>query len=139
MTDIQGRTNRPDREEMTSCVGIPLFRAFCAAMERDYQPLCRIEYSGEKAFSGWNLKFRKADALHRLPRRGHFLLLPVVGPREKERAEALLPTLPEDFRERCRGTREFMGQRWMVLDFRAPCGEYEGALRVIRIRRESKR
>jgi len=141
MTDMEDRTYQPDMEEMISYVGIPLFRELCAAMERDYRPLCRIEYSGEKGFSGWNLKFKKAGRTlcTVYPRRGHFFLLLVVGPREKERAEALLPMFSSAFRARCNGTREFMGQRWMMLDFDAPCGEYEDALRIVRIRRESSR
>ena len=73
------------------------------------------------------------------PRRGRFLMLPVAGPKEKERAKALPPTLPESFRKRCNGTREFTGQRRTTLDFDAPRGEYEDALRMARIRGESNR
>ena len=58
MTDIEDRTHQADMEEMISYVGIPLFNELCAAMERDYQPQRRIEYSGEKGFSGWNLKVK---------------------------------------------------------------------------------
>ncbi len=141
MTDIEDRTHQPDMEEMISYVGIPLFSELCAAMERDYQPQRRIEYSGEKGFSGWNLKFKKSGRTlcTVYPRRGHFLMLLVIGPKEKEYVEALLPTFTAAFRDRYSGTREFMGQRWMMLDFDAPCGEYEDALRVVRIRRESGR
>ena len=141
MTDIEDRTHQPGMEEMISYAGIPLFSELCAAMEREYQPQHRIEYSGEKGFSGWNLKFRKAGRTlcTVYPRRGHFLMLLVIGPKEKARAEALLPAFSASFRARYSGAREFMGQRWMMLDFDAPSEEYEDALRVVRLRREGSR
>lgn len=65
-------------------------------------------------------------------------MLLVVGQKEKERVEALLPTLCEEFRSIYRNTREGMGQRWLLLTFSSHTELYEDALKVIRIRRESR-
>jgi hypothetical protein len=141
MIDIEDKLYQPSVEELIAFVNKPLFGELCETMEREYEPRCHIEYSGEKGYSGWNLKFKKAGRTlcTVYPRPGCFRMLLVVGPKEKERVETLLPTFSAAFRERWNGTRELMGQRWMMLDFDEPSEEYGDALRIIRIRRESKR
>ena len=52
--------------------------------------------------------------------------------------EALLPSLSEKFQQIYRETKEGMGQRWMLLNFDARTPAFEDAMKVVRIRRESK-
>ena len=139
MLDIEDRAYQPSAAEIGAFVGNGLFDELCRCMADEYQALCKIEYSGDRVLPGWNMKFKKAGrALCTVyPRKGRFSLLLVVGQREKQRVEALLPGLSEAFRETYRNTPEGMGQRWLLFDFDARSALYDDVLRVIRIRRTS--
>lgn len=140
MIDIENKSCQPSAAQLDAFVGVPLFGELCRYMASEYQVLYKIEYSGDKLLLGWNLKFKKAGRTlcTVYPRPGHFFMLLVVGQKEKERVEALLPTLCEEFRSIYRNTREGMGQRWLLLTFSSHTELYEDALKVIRIRRESR-
>lgn len=137
MLDIEDRTRQPSLREMSEYIGCPLFDELCRRMDGDYQALCKIEYSGDKILLGWNAKFRKAGRTlcTVYPRKGHFFMLLVVGPKEKQRVEERLPAFSEEFQEVYRTTREGMGQRWLLLDLNEHTALYDDALHVIRIRR----
>lgn len=138
MIDIKDKGRMPTEAEIRAYTGCPLFDELSDFLRSEYQALCKIEYSGDKALSGWNVKFKKAGkTLCTLyPRKGSFAMLLVVGRKEKPRVEALLPTLCEAFQKTYRDTREGMGQRWLLLHFSARDSVYDDALKIIRIRRE---
>lgn len=138
MIDIENRAHMPSVTELSAYVGNPLFDELCGYMDRTYGALQKIEYSGDKVLLGWNLKFKKGGRTlcTVYPRPGHFPMLLIVGPREKARVEALLPTLSPAFQDAYNGTREGMGQRWMLLDFDDRTALYEDMLKIVQMRRE---
>ena len=145
MIDIEDRDRQPGIAEIDAYIGNPLFGELRRRMDGEHQALYRIEYSGDKVLLGWNVKFKKAGRTlcTAYPREGHFPMLLVVAPREKQRVEALLPSLSEAFQRIYRGTQEGMGQRWLLLDIGADNAVRGNALlddacEVIRIRRQSK-
>lgn len=140
MIDIEDKNYQPTAAELCEFVGNPLFDELCSYMDSEYDALRKIEYSGDKVLLGWNLKFKKAGRTlcTVYPRKGRFPMLLIVGRKEKERVEALLPTLSDEFRKIYNSTQEGMGQRWLLLDFSDHTDAYDDALKVIRIRRESK-
>ena len=137
MTDIEDKTRQPSVEELCQYVGNPLFDELCAEMEREYAAVKSVEYSGDKILLGWNLKFKKAGRTlcTVYPRKGHFPMLLIVGRKEKERTEALLPSLSEEFQSIYSATQEGMGQRWLLLEFSTRTQLYDDALKIIRLRR----
>ena len=140
MIDIDDKSYQPNIEEISNFVDNALFDELCRYMDREYQALVKIEYSGDKVLLGWNLKFKKAGRTlcTVYPRRGHFPMLLVVGPKEKLRAEALLPELSCEFQAIYNNTQEGMGQRWLLFDFQTHTEVFEDALQLIRIRRQSR-
>lgn len=89
---------------------------------------------------GWNLKFRKGgrSLCTVYPRKGYFTVLVVVGRREKERAEALLPQLSEGLRAVYERSYEGNGQRWMMIDLSREDEDFRGVQALIQLRRESR-
>lgn len=65
-------------------------------------------------------------------------MLLIVGRKEKERVEALLPALSGEFQAIYHATQEGMGQRWMLLDLDSHTPLYDDVLQIVRIRRQSK-
>ena len=70
--------------------------------------------------------------------RGHFPMLLVVGRKETDRVEALLPSFSHAFQSIYNGTQEGMGQRWLLLDVGEDDALLDDACEIVRIRRESR-
>lgn len=138
MLDIKDMQYKPTLEEISGYIKNPLFDSFCAYMLNTYEPISKMEYSGDSNLQGWNIKLRKAGrALCAVyPKPGYFSLLVVIGKREKERAELLLPALSQDMQALYRNTVEGMGQRWLMIDIKSDNALYRDTLKLIRLRRE---
>lgn len=139
MLDIEDKSRQPSMGEISVFISNSLFDCLCMTMADEYAALIKIVYSCDKILLGWNVKFKKGGRTlcTFYPRRGFFHMLLVVGPKEAERVEALLPSCSREFREVYSNTKEGMGQRWMLFDFTKRTPDYDDALRVIRIRRQS--
>ena len=140
MLDIEDRSYMPDMAELAAYVGNPRFDELCRRMADGYKALHTIEYSGDKVLLGWNVKFSKAGRTlcRAYPRRGHFPMLLVVGRKETDRVEALLPSFSHAFQSIYNGTQEGMGQRWLLLDVGEDDALLDDACEIVRIRRESR-
>jgi hypothetical protein len=68
------------------------------------------------------------------PKEGCFSVMVVIGRREQPAVEALLPDLCGELRELYANTREFNGQRWLMLTVEDKDAVYADALRLIEIR-----
>lgn len=140
MIDITDKTRQPTLDELTAYIDNPLFPALCAHMADRMGALSSVEFSGDKLLLGWNLRFRKGGRtlLRLYPRRGYFSVLVVVGRKEKERVEALLPELCPAMAACYHSTKEGMGQRWLLLDLTEAGPLYQDVLTLAQLRRESK-
>lgn len=140
MLDVMNMEVQPTIEEVTSYISNPMFGDLLEHMQEEYKALSKIEYSRDVWFPGWNLKLRKAGKSLCVvyPRRGYFTVLVVVGIKEKERVETLLPQLTEELQEIYRTTKEGNGQRWLMIDVKENVSLYHDVLKLIRIRREMK-
>lgn len=140
MINITDRNYKPVIEELEEYINNPLFRDLYDYLNTQFNALHRIEYSGDNALPGWNIKFYKAGkALCRLyPNPGFFNILIVIGRKEKERVENLLPEMSQKMQEIYNNTIEGMGQRWLVIRFSSPDDIYNDLKTLICIRRESR-
>lgn len=136
MLDITDKSYQPTVDELGEYMGTPLFPALLSHMEKEYKALLSVEYSGDRLLLGWNLRFRKGGRtlLRLYPRQGGFAVLVVVGRRERERAEALLPGMSADMREIYENTKEGMGQRWLLIELTGEDALYEDVLRLVSLR-----
>lgn len=140
MIDIFDKSYKPEIKEIFEFIGNPLFNETYEYIINEYKALYNIDYSGDKVLLGWNVSFRKGGrTLCRLyPRKEFFSILVVIGQKEKERVEALLPNMSEAFRHKYESTPEGMGQRWLVFDLNTNNDLYNDLKEIIAIRRASK-
>lgn len=136
MIDIKDITYSPGLEELSNYIGIPLFKDFCNYMDFKYEAICKIEYSKDSLLKGWNIKFRKKGKALCVayPKDKYFTVLVVIGKREKERAESLLPQLTETIQSIYERTKEGMGQKWLMIDVDSDDNAYQDLLKLIDIR-----
>ena len=137
MMDRLDQNHCPSLLEIGEYVGGPLFSQFCEEVMGRYQCAERIEFSACSMEKGWNVKFKKSGkALCTVyPREGYFTAMVVVGRKEKEPVEAILPNCDSRLRELYAQTREGNGQRWLMIDLEDRDEVYRDVLRLIEIRR----
>ena len=109
-------------------------------MDREYQAIRKIEYSKDVWARGWNVKFRKSGKSLCVvyPKENYFTVLVVVGAKEKERVEKMLPGFAEEIRDVYHRSKEGNGQRWLMIDVDSEDCVFQDVLKLIRIRRECK-
>lgn len=140
MIDIQNMGHLPSLDEISEYTANPLFDQFCSFMQEEVKALYKIEYSKDVWARGWNIKFRKAGKglCVIYPRAGSFTVLVVVGQKEKDKVEALLPNLSAEMQRIYHGTKEGGGQRWLMIDIKCDHVLVQDTLALIHIRRESR-
>jgi len=126
----------PNISEISSYIENPIFDEFYQYMNDKYKAVCKIEYSKDVWARGWNVKFRKSGKSLCViyPKKNYFTVLVVVGNKEKERVENLLPRLSEYIQEIYHNTREGNGQKWLMIDLNSKDNAYQDVLRLVDIR-----
>lgn len=140
MLDLQNMNHEPSLEEICDYIENPIFLQFYQYMFNEYNVLSKLEYSKDAWFRGWNIKLRKAGKglCVIYPKEHYFTVLVVVGKKEKETVEKLLPTFSDIIQETYNHTKEGNGQRWLMIDIEANDEVYQNMLQLIRVRRESR-
>ena len=140
MIDIKEMSYSPSIREIGDYIGLPLFEEFCQYMGKEYQAICKIEYSKDVWARGWNVKFRKAGKSLCVvyPKEKYFTVLVVVGAKEKAHVEKMFPIFTEKIREVYHSTKEGNGQRWLMINVDSADDVFEDVLKLIRVRRECK-
>lgn len=98
----------------------------------------KIEFSACGLEPGWNVKFKKSGKTlcTIYPKEDYFTVMVVVGRKEKERVEELLPNCTPQIREVYDRTQEGNGRRWLMIDLEDQDEVYDGVFRLIQIRRD---
>lgn len=140
MIDIKDISYSPSIREIGDYIGITLFEEFCQYLDREYQAIRKIEYSKDVWARGWNVKFRKSGKSLCVvyPKENYFTVLVVVGAKEKESVEKMLPGFTEEIRDVYHRSKEGNGQRWLMIDVDSEDCVFQDVLKLIRIRRECK-
>ena len=135
MIDIQDEGYFPSLEELCGYVRNPLFDRSCLEMKERFRCREKIEFSSCSWEPGWNIKFKKSgkNLCTLYPRESYFTVLVVIGAREKEAAELILPDCTDRLQEIYRQTKEGNGQRWLMIELEDRNGLYQDVLRLIQI------
>lgn len=136
MFDLKDINYKPDIQELQDYIGNPLFPHLYELLNEEYRALCRIEYSKDSWLRGWNIKFRKSGKSLCViyPKKSYFTVLVVIGKKEKERTELLLPTLSDEMQRIYHSTKEGLGQRWLMIDLHNEGDLYQDMLKLVFIR-----
>ena len=112
-----GPDHAPAYEEISSFVDSALWDEARGALEDGFQVAPRLEYSRCSMQKGWNVKYKKSGrSLCTLyPMAGHFLALVVIGQREEQNMDEVLPELNKETQALYHRTPVSMGSRWLML------------------------
>ena len=138
MIDLKDKDCRPVAlEEIGQYIKNPFFLQFCQEIKDTYNCNEKIEYSSCSWEKGWNVKFKKSgkNLCTIYPREGYFTVMTVVGRKEKEAVENILPECMSALQEIYHKTAEGNGQRWLMVDLEDKDELYSDVLRLIQIRR----
>lgn len=137
MTGLLDRSSCPSLEEFGANIGNPVFMHFCAQIKERFQCSEKIDYSSCSWEMGWNIKFRKSGKTlcTIYPREGYFTVMIVIGAKEKNAVEAMLPDCLTELQEIYNQTKEGNGQKWLMIDLEDKGRMYEDIFRLIEIRK----
>ena len=138
--DLKDINHQPTLEEIASYISNDIYNQFMVYMDEEYKALCKIEYSKDVYFKGWNVKLRKAGKglCVIYPKQGYFAVLVVIGAKEQSRFNDLYITLSKEMKDIYNNTKEGNNQRWLMVDIKHQDDLYYDILKLIKIRRESK-
>lgn len=136
MTDLQDKTHCPSFDELCEYIRNPAFDKFCQKMRSDYRCTEKTEFSSCSLEKGWNLKFKKSGKTlcTIYPRESYFTVMLVIGRKEKESFETILPDCTPALREIYHNTKEGNGQRWLMVSLEDEDEMYLDVFRIIEIR-----
>ncbi|MCI8539509.1 MAG: DUF3788 domain-containing protein [Oscillospiraceae bacterium] len=136
MFDLQDKSTCPTLEEIGEWIGNPLFSQFCDEIKETFRCTEKIEFSACSMERGWNIKFKKSgkSLCTIYPRESYFTAMLVVGRKEKEPFEAILPDCAPALREIYRETKEWNGQRWLMVNLEDRDSLYRDVFRLMEIR-----
>ncbi|PWM21296.1 MAG: hypothetical protein DBX97_02325 [Collinsella tanakaei] len=137
MINLQDKSYCPALAEIGELVKNPIFMQFCSDIKAKYKCSEKIEFSSCSWERGWNVKFRKAGKTlcTIYPREGYFTVMIVIGTREKEAVEVILPECTAELCEIYNQTKTGNGQKWLMLDLEDKEEMYRDIFRLIDIRR----
>lgn len=136
MIDLLDRTYSPSLGDISEYIRNPVFSEFVDEIKTLYKCNEIIEYSSCSMERGWNVKFRKAgkSLCTIYPRESYFTVMVVVGKKEKERVESMLPECSPELIAIYNCTSEGNGQRWLMIDVEDKSSIYNDILCLIKIR-----
>ena len=71
------------------------------------------------------------------PRKNYFIVMVVIGKKEKEQTQLILHELSDSIQEIYHNTKEGNNQRWLMIDLKDNDEVYKDTLRLIDIRSNS--
>lgn len=136
MIDLRDVNYCPTLGDVGEYVENPLFGTFCAQIKMKYNCRERLDFSTCSWEYGWNIKFKKSGKTlcTIYPRKLYFTVLIVVGKKEKEQIQSILPDCTQRLREIYSRTKEGNGQRWLMIDLEEDDDVYKDVLQLIDIR-----
>lgn len=140
MIDLQNRGICPTLDEIGTYIRNPLFETFCSEIKERHGAKEKIEFSSCSWESGWNVKFKKSgkNLCTIYPRESFFTVLVVVGKKEKELVETILPDCTGELQEIYDRTEEGNSQKWLMIDLEDQGELFRDVFRLIEIRRNAK-
>lgn len=139
MMNKENRDQQPSLEDIYEYVHNDLLKSLCLKLKQDYQANEQIDFSQCSWEYGWNVKFKKrGKTLCTIYlREGYFTVLIVVGQKEKEAIEKILPTTSDVILDIYHQTQEGNHQKWLMIDLEDQGQVYEDVLKLIDIRYHS--
>ena len=140
-SQLYGINNMPSWEDISSFIDNPLWQEFNNYLQSAYHIQPQLNYSKCAAQRGWNVKYKKSSrSLTTLyPERGYFIALVVIGSKEEDSVEDLMPLLQPYTRELYQGSCCMAMGRWLMVKIKdKKILEDVKKLITVRVKPESK-
>ena len=136
MFDRRNAGYLPTGEDMQRYVHNPLWEKFHQDMKDGYHAEPVYAFSRCSYSYGWNVKFKRGSKTicTVYPREGYFIVLLVIGAKQKERFEELLDSFTYDIQKLYAETKEGNGQKWLMIEVEDDDRRYEDINQIIKIR-----
>lgn len=136
MIDLHDKQHCPTLDDLAEYIQNPVFQQFCSEIKKTYACREKIEFSSCSWEMGWNIKFKKSGKTlcTIYPRESYFTVMVVVGKKEKERVDAMMPDCTLALQEIYAQTKEGNGQKWLMIDLEEKGDLYGNIFRLIEIR-----
>ena len=134
---LYGPDRQPSEAEIDAFVSTPLWADLHRFVRERYAVEPRYDHSTCSGQHGWNVKYQKAGrslcTLYPMP--GFFIALVVIGARERQEAELLMPACSPRIQALFAQTRAAMGAQWLMIPV-AEEAVLEDVKRLIQVRRK---
>lgn len=109
---------QPTEENIREFINNDLWQELNIYLQETYDTLPQTTYSGCSMQKGWNVKYRKkGKSLCTLyPMQGYFIALVVIGVREMNEAELLMPLCSEYTQNLFEQTVSGYGGKWLMIE-----------------------
>ena len=115
---LYGPDRQPNENEISQFVQSPLWAEIHSFLRKNYDVEPSFSYSVCKGQPGWNVKYQKAGrSLCTLyPMLGYFIALVVIGSKEMNEEELIMPTLCEYTRGLFEAAAFSVGGKWLMIN-----------------------
>lgn len=120
-SELYDNTHPPTDENIQEFINNNLWYNINTYLENTYRTPPKKTYSGCSMQRGWNIKYKKGGkSLCTLyPMKGYFIALVVIGMREMNEAELLMPLCTEYTQTLFKQTISGHSGKWMMLDVKS--------------------
>ncbi|EKQ54449.1 MULTISPECIES: DUF3788 domain-containing protein [unclassified Clostridium] len=127
--------NQPSWKNIKEYVNSELFHEFCSFVENTYSVIPKMEYSKCSMQKGWNIKYKKSGkSLCTLyPMEHYFIVLIVIGEKERQEVEFMLPTCSKYIQKLYIDTGSLRGIKWLMIEVKEKL-TLEDVIKFIKIR-----
>ncbi|MCX7748404.1 MAG: DUF3788 domain-containing protein [Clostridia bacterium] len=132
--------NQPTFENIKDYVNSELWNELGSFLENTYAVLPKVEYSICSMQKGWNVKYKKGcKSLCTLyPMEGYFIVLIVIGEKERIDAELIIPTCSEHTQRLFSEIPASVSGRWLMIEVRERA-VLQDVLKLIQLRVKCKK
>ena len=115
---VCGPNKQPNEKDIAQYIDSVLWTEINEFLTTNYEVRPNISYSSCSAQPGWNVKYRKSGrSLCTLyPMSGYFIALVVIGEKEMNETELLLPELSDYTRKLFTDTVFSVGGKWLMIN-----------------------
>lgn len=115
--NLYGQSNQPTLDNIREYVHLELWQELNSFLQNTYHIQPKLQYSQCSMQPGWNLKYQKSGkSLCTLyPMENYFIALIVIGYKEMNEAELLMPLCSKYTQTLYQKTPSSIGSRWLMM------------------------
>ena len=112
---------------------------FCNQIKEKYNVNPQFEFSKCSMEYGWNIKFkhRNKNLCTIYPREHYFCVMIVISKKDQNMFEKKLPYFCKEIQEIVKETKEWNGQKWLMIELEDYNQKYEDVKQIIEIKQKN--